>query len=150
MLLKLQVLSIFLPSKSTWRMLCESAIHYRPSIIMTLYTTINLWLKGNWHAKFFFLLLPFSSRSRCLSTQEKISKLQTKYFWSYKQVKLHCLEYFLFRVWLVVMSQWEQTGRFSLTTIQNVCAHNSEVQHSNTSKICTDKQQLYLHIIVMF
>ena len=43
MLLKLQVLSIFLPSKSTWRMLCESAIRYRPSIIMILYTTINLW-----------------------------------------------------------------------------------------------------------
>ena len=42
---------------------------------------------------------------RCLSTQEKISKFQTKYFWSYKQLKLHCLEYFLFRVWLVVMSQ---------------------------------------------
>ena len=35
-------------------------------------------LKGNWHAKIFFLLLPFSSRSRCLSTQEKISKFQTK------------------------------------------------------------------------
>ena len=32
-------------------------------------------------------------------------KFQTKYFWSYKQLKLHCLEYFLFRVWLVVMSQ---------------------------------------------
>ena len=30
----------------------------------------------------------------------------------------------------------------------NVCAHNSEVQHSNTSEICTDKQQLYLHIVL--
>ena len=34
-----QVLSIFFPSKSTWRMLCESAIYYRPSIT----TIINLW-----------------------------------------------------------------------------------------------------------
>ena len=58
-------------------------------------------------------LVQFSSRSRCLSTQEKFLKLQTKYFWSYKQLKLHCLGYFLFRVWLVVMSP---TGRFSLTT----------------------------------
>ena len=80
------------------------------------------------------IFLPFSSRSRCLSTQEKNSKFQIKYFWSYEQLKLHCLEYFLFRVWLFV-SQWEPTGRFSLTTIQNVCAHNSEVQHSNTSNL---------------
>ena len=100
--------------------------------------TMNV-LKGNWHAKNFFLLLPFFSRSRCLSTQQKISKLQTKYFWSSKQLKLHCL-----------VSCDVTMSRFSLTTIQNVCAHNLEVQHSKTSKICTDKQQLYLHVIIMF
>ena len=35
---------------------------------------------------------------------EKTSVVQVKYCWSCKQLKIHCLEYFLFRVWLVVMS----------------------------------------------
>ena len=37
--------------------------------------------------------------------REKIQSFRPSIFWSYKQLKLHCLEYFLFRVWLVVMSQ---------------------------------------------
>ena len=113
--------------------------------LVSLAYYMNSLLKGNWHANIFFLLLPFFSRSRCLSTQEKISKLQTKYFWSYKQLKLHCLEYFLLRVWLVVMSQWEPTGRFFLTTIQMYVRRCSILTPPKFAQT-----KLYLLVIVMF
>ena len=76
--------------------------------------------KGNRHAKFFFLLLPFFLVDLgALVHRKKFQSFRLSIFGVTSSLfKLHCLEYFLFRVWLVVMSQCEPTDRFSLTTIQ--------------------------------
>ena len=65
---------------------------------------VDFTLKGNHSGNILILILTFSGSYRCATNGKKISVPDVKYFWRYKQLKLHSVKYFLFRAWLVVMS----------------------------------------------